>query len=513
MGLKNAGFPDFRFNPLGFKKSGSLIADLIACGLLSLNEPEIDKIDYESRPAKQALEIIGDGVSYIELIGFENEPLSYVDATTGLTVNTNWDVSAQFLIPTNGIAFLTTAKAGIAYHLDPTFRQSNAKYPLTTELGNGPIYAQQEFSPAIPTQVILTEESLADTQGYTVAIRNEVDNYEYKNGTSPWSGIDSIVDDVACKIATAQYQGITQNILARYNTTDTFLNWAIVQADTTDVQFSVQTNLGTESEISHSGSGEFEDLYYKEDLSGAAGLNFALFRVRDERPSGWTEFCVSETGSLNLSAIDRAKGTSYASMTAEQVYAEKDNILALQLFEDVTALIPFETEQIIPNFLNSSITIGFDKEGLHPTAQYSKRIKYDRVVCDIAGTPTGGAWESGAYIRWADLYNGIFITDLNDITTDHLAGTNKILAHDDMANITLQQQWVSEDKQQILWTSEPIERHSECDSKFRKFLSMNEQFYVQTFEGSGIYEPYLVDDGTGTFVPFMVLKDWVEVIE
>lgn len=122
-----------------------------------------------------------------------------------------------------------------------------------------------------------------------------------------------------------------------------------------------------------------------------------------------------------------------------------------------------------------------------------------------------GTWESGAE-GFYPFYSEMFISDINNIIYEP-NGNSKILTYDDMVNINLQQQFVSEDKQQILWYAEPIVRHSECDTKTRKFLDMNEQFFVQTTEGSGEYEPYLVDDGTGKFVPFNVLKNWVEVIE
>jgi len=133
---------------------------------------------------------------------------------------------------------------------------------------------------------------------------------------------------------------------------------------------------------------------------------------------------------------------------------------------------------------------------------------YDFVVCDIAGTPTGGSFVSGTYIKISQFFQDVFDADITNI----LYETNqdiKILAFDTLDNITNQQLWVTIDKQTIGFTAESIVRNSSCDSRFRKYFELNEYYYVQTSEDSGEYELYLVDVGTGSLVPFMVLKEEV----
>jgi|LGVF01.2.fsa_nt_gb hypothetical protein len=133
---------------------------------------------------------------------------------------------------------------------------------------------------------------------------------------------------------------------------------------------------------------------------------------------------------------------------------------------------------------------------------------YDFVVCDVAGTPTGGDFEAGTYIKISAFFQDVYDAD----TTNILYEANediKILAFDTLDNITNQQLWVTINKQTIGFTSEAIVRNSGCDSRFREYFELNEFYLVQTSEGSGEYELYLVDDGTGTFVPFMVLKEGV----
>jgi len=481
--------------------SKNALRDLIDnCGLIAYNTNETDgilydEVGYESRPAKQALQAIGDSVSYIELTGFENEPLSYIDAATGLTVNTNWSASAQFLIPTNGIAFLTTTKAGITYYLDPTFRQTNGKYPLTTGTGNEAIYAQQEFSPAIPTQVILTRESLPGSQGYTVADGSQTEDIA---GLIPYAIGEIIPNFLNSNISIAYVDGVHPT--AQYSKRVKYDRRVVDGVVDNGVDYKNWDNIDTANTIDISSDGL--------KFTGDGNTQRARLPLELKLSTDYMLVVdINQNDNLVAGGFRIMSGGDYSSVITP---------LPTGITGEYRVL--FTSVSVEPTFkrlaceIRSTATIGgvVDIRNYRVYEVANLQNPSDPLNSPL---PTSGSFESGNSIIWADLYNGIFITDLNDITTDHLAGTNKILAYDDMANITLQQQWVSEDKQQIGWTSEPIERHSECDSKFRKFLSMNEQFYVQTFEGSGIYEPYLVDDGTGTFIPFMVLKNWVEVIE
>ena len=385
---------------MGYRNKYSLFQDLVDnCGLIAFNTPETDKVGKQSRPAEQALQALGDGVTYIDTgivpnqntalriwgnfknltnqligtrdssgvsqfffgvfssnfflgygtsqtIGITADTLSHkfeifdgelflddvkISGNKGATIgNPSFDIWLQTLNNGGSVLFASNFNLeyaeidhnGKTYTLDPTTRLSNGQYPLTTEVGNEPLYAQQFLSPATPTEVITTRESLADTIGYTIA-----------DGTQ------------------------TQD---------------------------------------------------------AAGL-------------------------LSIAVGD-----------------------------------------IIPNFLNSNISIGY-LNGEHFIAQYSGRVKYDMVVCDVNGIPTGGTWESGAYITWADLYNGVFISDLNDITTNHLLGTNKALAYDDMVDNENNQQFASPDRQRIMWFEEPIS--GECEVKALKELGFNTGEFAVDTEG------------------------------
>jgi len=78
MGFKNSGFPDFRFNPLGFRTTGPLRYLIRNCGLESYSKGVtdgvlIDKVGKtgteSSREAVQALTLLGDGSTYLEADG------------------------------------------------------------------------------------------------------------------------------------------------------------------------------------------------------------------------------------------------------------------------------------------------------------------------------------------------------------------------------------------------------------------------------------------------------------
>lgn len=129
---------------------------------------------------------------------------------------------------------------------------------------------------------------------------------------------------------------------------------------------------------------------------------------------------------------------------------------------------------------------------------------YTMVVTDAGGTPTGGSFISGSYIKIAAVYPEIVSADTQEIL--YTAGVPNILAYDTMANITGQQLFVSQDKQQIMFYNTILEEGSTCLFKAMDFLDMNETFQVQTEEGSGIFENFIVEEGG-----FYVAQEWVSI--
>lgn len=129
---------------------------------------------------------------------------------------------------------------------------------------------------------------------------------------------------------------------------------------------------------------------------------------------------------------------------------------------------------------------------------------YTMVVTDVAGTPTGANFISGSYIKINGVYPEVVTADTQEIL--YTAGVPNIIAYDDLANITGQQLFVSEDKQKIMFYNVILEEGSDCLFKAMSFLMMNEAFQVQTEEGSGIFENYNVNEGA-----YYVTKEWVVI--
>ena len=106
---------------------------------------------------------------------------------------------------------------------------------------------------------------------------------------------------------------------------------------------------------------------------------------------------------------------------------------------------------------------------------YIKRIKYNFIVTDISGTPTGGVFEAGAYIKVDQFYAELFKADITNILHE-INGDRKILAYDDMDIDTPAinpQLLTSQDKQKISFYKEPLVEGTDCYIKAKKYLGFN----------------------------------------
>ena len=168
---------------------------------------------------------------------------------------------------------------------------------------------------------------------------------------------------------------------------------------------------------------------------------------------------------------------------------------------DELGTIPAEDDT--PISCDSSGTLfAYNSLGEMPKAESIGSIKQNFVVCDVSGTPISAEFQSGNYIKIADDYFTESF-DLNNILYDS-SGNAKIIAYDDLANITNNQLFVSLDKQKIMFYETPLT--GDCLYRACKALKLNEPYMVQTAEGSGEYEPYITADGM-----LYVLKEGVTV--
>ncbi len=104
-----------------------------------------------------------------------------------------------------------------------------------------------------------------------------------------------------------------------------------------------------------------------------------------------------------------------------------------------------------------------------PKAQYIKRIRFNAVVCDVSGTPTGLPFASGGYIKVDQFYSEQFIADTTNILYE-TNGDSKIIEYDTLDEITNNQLFVSADKQNIQFYNVPLPPSSDCYNKARESL-------------------------------------------
>ncbi len=83
---KTQGRPTFGFVPMGFATSGSIIADLIKCGLISYNTAPVngimyDKVGKATRDAVQGRTLVGNGASHITMQTSIIPETDYFDVT------------------------------------------------------------------------------------------------------------------------------------------------------------------------------------------------------------------------------------------------------------------------------------------------------------------------------------------------------------------------------------------------------------------------------------------------
>ena len=190
-----------------------------------------------------------------------------------------------------------------------------------------------------------------------------------------------------------------------------------------------------------------------------------------------------------------------------------DGTLSYELAEPVTTyedyLTYFDAERTIPIDVDTPVNcdkfgnlFAYNNAGEMPKAESIGSVKQNFVVCDVSGTPISAEFQSGNYIKIADDYFTESF-DLNNILYD-AGGDAKIIAYDDLANITNNQLFVSLDKQKIMFYEEELT--GDCLYRACKALKLNEPYMVQTAEGSGEYEPYITADGQ-----LYVLKEGVVV--
>ena len=134
------------------------------------------------------------------------------------------------------------------------------------------------------------------------------------------------------------------------------------------------------------------------------------------------------------------------------------------------------------------------------TINYKVSVYEGDYVTGNPPLPTTGVFETGNSIIREHLY----FDASYEPSFFYTLGVPNVIPYDDLPNIVSNQIYASLDKQKISTFEAPLT--GECDHKARRFVDINEQYMVQTSEGSGVYEPYVLDGN-----PLWVIKQGVVI--
>jgi len=130
---------------------------------------------------------------------------------------------------------------------------------------------------------------------------NLVSNGDFTNGTTGWSGIDSVVDGIAEKTATSQY-GMISFSHSNYLTLRNHIIYMCgsIKTDSTNVKLTISDSI-TNTSTSSIADNQFHFLSAIKTISDTSPGVYS--RIQDNRSSGWTKFYVDNIYTFDLTAI------------------------------------------------------------------------------------------------------------------------------------------------------------------------------------------------------------------
>jgi hypothetical protein len=118
--------------------------------------------------------------------------------------------------------------------------------------------------------------------------KNLVTNGNFSNGTAGWTNIDAVVDGVAEKTATFQYNaGISTIPNPESRRGHIVYARGTVKSDSNKVNLNVTDGVNV-SFVTHSGDNTFKQLSLIKTVSATATLLY--LKIQDDRVSGWTKY-------------------------------------------------------------------------------------------------------------------------------------------------------------------------------------------------------------------------------
>lgn len=192
----------------------------------------------------------------------------------------------------------------------------------------------------------LTNFAGTDTSGWNEVANidvNALENYDFSDGTDNWNSLDSTLSEVGQKISILGNGASTQPRVRQLDVftnkrTDIWFCFARVMVDNSDATLIIlRSSVTFDSESSpvmnqwydlfglSTGVDVGQDIMYIEHrYADVATANGKTMEVEGLKPNGGNTFAI------NLTELDAFFGTSYASMTAEQINAIKYDLLELE---------------------------------------------------------------------------------------------------------------------------------------------------------------------------------------
>ncbi len=403
MGFKTAGFPSFGFNPIGFRKSGSLLQDLIKnCGLIQYATPVTDKVGKSSRDSVRGKALVGNGSTYVILNGITPDALP-----------DNYNISGEAIYNDNALTLPAFWGAS---------NDNPSRFYLATDNSDTKDIILGFYDTVSRLDVNLNLGDLVRWSLEVTPTTYEITVNGVTSGTIPYNKTS----------ITSQLRMLSRSGVSESN--HKILKFEITDRDTGKVSSLAIESRQSDGVIPLNGS-DGSVILCEQFLSPATPV----------------------VNSLQESYFDALGGT----------IADGSQYLDVGLTVQADIGTPIITNHAFTASGNIS-------------PQYNGRVKYDNLVCDVSGTPTGLEFASGRYIRLSQPYDGFAQYDTNRIATE-ADGTPKVLAYDTMADNTLNQYFTSADRQKLMFFKVPIS--GECETKALKELGFNESLLALDVDG------------------------------
>ncbi len=549
MGItKGGGFPyPISFNPIGYKTSGNPLAPLKKCGMIQYSKGStdgvlIDKIGKSTRDAVQGRTLVGNGQTYATF----NEPL--ISGTDDFVIECNVSFNAlgssegiyqQYSSGTTGRMYLLKrADNTIEVFFNTLAKTARVTTSLTVAIGqvykikcgrrNGTELYLEVDDVTIGTDDILATDEIEQKNSELMKFSSSdasnanilsfsLDEYNLNIEERQSTGILSLNGSDGTKKLLQQYlspatatvvnntvesaydrlggsiaKALGDNLFNKDAETDnSAISW------TSGNPFSEIKSVSSdfillENNTEYSTNYNSQVLFYDKDKVYLGALQNGKTTIAkssgDDRVTNFTNlesfnatyvrfgYRESTNGSQDMTLkTDIMANTGSTALPYSAYLGYTMNQAGTIYFEDGTP-IPCGTDGLLMGYVN----------GVRVAPEYSGRVRYNRVVCDVSGTPTGGEITPTGYIKLADNYTGITKYDTNRIQTE-TDGTGKVLPIADMLHVTNNQQFASEDKKDIGFYDKALT--GDCKNKAIAFFKQGEQLTDQngdlTFDAQG----------------------------